>query len=463
MLTEMLTILLTEIKSFHQRQGLIQTPLWHMRGPMRSFRLGTNPRVSRIALGLTAAAAAVLLAACSSSGSPGSSSTTPQGTATSSSSTATSSGANVAALSSAVTQGAAVPSFATYQANYGGKIPSIANLADKKIMIIPGVSALAACEEIAQADAAIATAAGMKATIFSNQGSTAEHNTAIEDAIHQGYAAIDMGCAMDPSTSAPAIAQAEAAGIVVESYGATPQEATDAKITYNNVDPYALDAKLAADQAVAEHNGQAFHAIAITSNATGPATAIMEASLKAELAATCPGCTVSEVNVEVPDWQTQIASTVTSQLLQNPDTTVLFPDYSGMLTYMLAGIQAAHRSNDIKAYLAFGGGTPFVKLQTSGAGQAIIRSDIGGYPPWTGYLMFLQTARALEKLPAIPYDKAIGPDRIVTPGNAVDVLTTGGWGTSWVNGFRALLGLPALSGSALTAAATLNGAMVGTV
>ncbi len=400
------------------------------------------------------------VAGCSSgtSSSGAAPSSTSQSPATSASSPAASS-ADISALTSAVNQGAAVPSFSTYAANYGGKIPSIANLAGKKIMIIPGVSALAACTEIAQADAAIATAAGMKPTIFQNQGSTAEHNTAIENAIHQGYAAIDMGCAMDPSTSTPAISQAMKAGLVVESYGATPQEAADAKITYNNVDPYALDAKLAADQAVAQHNGQPFHAIAITSNATGPATAIMEASLKAELAKTCPACTLSEVNVEVPQWQTQIASTVTSQLLQHPDVTVLFPDYSGMLTYMLAGIQAAHRSGDIKAYLSFGGGTPFVKLQTSGAGQAIIQSDIGGYPPWTGYLMFLQTARALEKLPAIPYNQAIGPDRIVTPQNAVEVLTTGGWGTSWVNGFRGLLGLPALSGNALTSAATLNGAM----
>jgi ABC-type sugar transport system substrate-binding protein len=153
---------------------------------------------------------------------------------------------------------------------------------------------------------------------------------------------------MDPSTSAPAIAQALKAGLVVESYGATPEEAANSKITYNNVDPYALDAKLAVDQAVAQHNGQPFKAIAITSNAA-PATAIMENALKAELTATCPACTVTETNVEVPDWQTHIASTVTSQLLQHPDVTVLFPDYAGMLTYLLAGIQAAHRSNDIKA------------------------------------------------------------------------------------------------------------------
>jgi ABC-type sugar transport system substrate-binding protein len=425
-----------------------------------------TPRARRIASALAITAAALMIAACSSSSStsssPATSSAPAAGATSASGSSGASAGADTTALQSAVDQAAALPSFSDYAANYGGKVPNTSNLAGKKIMIIPGVSALAACTEIAQATAAIATALGMKATIFANQGSTAEHNTAIENAIHQGYAAIAMGCAMDPSTSAPAIGQALAAGIKVSVYGATTQEAAVAKVTYNNVDPYALDAKLAVDQAVAQHNGQPFKAIAITSNAA-PATAIMESSLKSELAATCPACTVSEVNVEVPQWQTDIASTVTSQLLQHPDVTVLFPDYAGMLTYVLAGIQAAHRGNDIKAYLSFGGGTPFIKLQTADPGKSIIQSDIGGYPPWTGYLMFLQTARALEGLPPIAYDKAIGPDRIATPDNAVEVLTTGGWGTDWVNGFRDLLGLPALSGSALTAAATLDGAMTGKV
>jgi ABC-type sugar transport system substrate-binding protein len=433
---------------------------WHRGGARRPLR------VRRMASALAITAAALMLAACSSSGSSSSSSSSASSAppaAASSSGSGASSGADLSALSSDVTQGAAQPSFSTYAADYGGTVPNVSNLRGKKIMIIPGVSALSACTEIAQATAAIATAVGMVPTIFSNGGTTAEHNTAIENAIHQHYAAIAMGCAVDPSTSAPALAQAMAAGIKVSVYGATPQEAAAAKVTYNNVDPYALDAKLAVDQAVVQHNGQPFHAIAITSFATGPATAIMESSLKSELAATCPACTVSEVNVEVPNWQTNIASTVTSQLLQHPDVSVLFPDYSGMLTYMLAGIQAAHRSGNIKAYLSFGGGAPFIKLQTSGAGASIIQSDIGGYPPWTGYLMFLQAARALEGLAPIPYDKAIGPDRVATPDNASEVYTTGGWGTDWVNGFRGLLGLPPLSGSALTAAATLNGSMTGTL
>jgi ABC-type sugar transport system substrate-binding protein len=426
--------------------------------PVRS-RIGRrSPRAARVASGVLAVGAAVLLAACSSSSSSSApAGSTPSGAAAGS---ASSTAADISALTADVNKYAATPSFSDYGPNYGGKIPSIANLAGKKIMIIPGVSALAACEEIAQAASNIAKASGMVPTIFDNQGTTAEHNTAIENAIHGGYAAIIMGCAMDPSTSAPAIAQAQKAGIVVGTYGGTPDMDQRAGTTYNTDDPYALDARLAAEQAVEQHNGQPFNAIAITSTATGPATAIEEASIQSTLAADCPKCTLTAVNVEVPNWQTQVASTVTSQLLQHPNVSVLFPDYAGELTYVLAGIQAAHRS-DVKTYLAFGGGTPFVQLQTASPGKDIIQSDVSESPPWTGYLLFLQAARGLEKLPPISYADAIGPDLIITPDNAVSVLETGGFGDDWVNGFRELLGLPDLSGSALHAASTLNGGMTG--
>jgi hypothetical protein len=78
--------------------------------------------------------------------------------------------------------------------------------------------------------------------------------------------------------------------------------------------------------------------------------------------------------------------------------------------------------------------------------------------------MFLQLARNLTGMPALgtPNNQVYGPNRLVTPSNASEVLQTGGNGTDWVNGFRGLLGLPALSGSALTAAATLNGSMTET-
>src|ERR1700729_4026038 len=440
-----------------------------MRGRMKRFRPdgrhdSPNPRGLQVAFGIAAVGAALLLAACSSSSSSTppatSSSSTSAASSTASASSASTTGADLSAMTADITKAAATPSFSDYGPNYGGKIPSISNLAGKKIMIIPGVSALAACEEIAQAASDIAKASGMVPTIFNNTGTTAEHNTAIEDAIHQGYAAIIMGCAMDPSTSAPAISQAQKAGIVVGVYGGTPDMDQRANTTYNTDDPYALDATLATEQAIEQHNGQPFNAIAITSTATGPATVIEEDAIQAELAKDCPKCTLSAVNVEVPQWQTQVASTVTSQLLQHPNVSVLFPDYAGELTYVLAGIQAAHRTG-VKTYLAFGGGTPFVQLQTVSPGKDVIQSDVSESPPWTGYLLFLQAARGLEKLAPIPYAQAIGPDLMITPDNADSVLATGGFGDQWVNGFRALLGLPALTGSALHAASTLNGAMTG--
>ncbi len=181
--------------------------------------------------------------------------------------------------------------------------------------------------------------------------------------------------------------------------------------TYNNDDPYALDAKLAAEQAVAQHNGQPFNAIAITSNATGPATAIEEASIQARSKADCPKCTLTAVNVEVPDWQTQIASTVTSQLLQHPNIDRPVPRLRGRADLRARG-HPGRAQTGVKTYLAFGGGTPFVQLQTASPGKSIIQSDVSESPPWTGYLLFLQAARGLEKLPPIPYDTGHrpGPD-----------------------------------------------------
>lgn len=368
---------------------------------------------------------------------------------------------NLAQLAKDVNQAASLPQFSTYAKGYGSPIKNPKALRGGKIMIIPGAP-LAACEEIAQAEAQLATELGMKPTIFQNNGTTTAYNTAINDAISQGYKAITPECAMNPATIAPAIAQAKAHGIKVVSYGATRKEMAQSKVQGNTVDPWGFDAKIAAEQAVYQHHGKPFQAIAITSN-QAPATAIMEAMLKKELHAICPACTLTEVNVEVPQWSSSIASTLTSALIRNPKATVVFPDYAGMLTYVLAGITAAHKTSTVKTYLAFGGGTPFIQMQAQQPGASIIQSDIGGYPVWTGYLLMLQTARVLQGMPPISYDNAYGPDRVCTPQNAVEFLKTGGWGTSFVNGFRGLLGLKPLSGKALFNASTLNGAMTAKV
>lgn len=363
--------------------------------------------------------AVLAVSGCSSGGSGGT-----QGSAASSGGGASS--ADLSKLAKDVQQAAALPDAKTYLAGYGSKVTNPEKLRGMKVMIVPGNSHIPACAEMSQADAALAQAAGMDATIFANGGTTAEHNAAVAQAITQHYNAINTGCDFDPKTAAPAIAQAAAAGIPVVAYGATQQEAQAGNLNIAGYvfDTWAQDGKIAADQAVVQHNGKPFQAIAITSNEV-PTTAIMQDALKAELQATCPKCTVSDVDVPVAGWTSQLPSAVTSALLRNPKVTVLFPTYSSMLPPMLQGIQAAHRTSDIKSYLAFGGGTSPVKLQTVDPGKSIIQSDIGGYAPWWGDLLFLQTARVLSGMPAIPIDKAIVPSRAVTPQNANEVLTTG--------------------------------------
>src|SRR5438132_1508447 len=71
------------------------------------------------------------LAGCSSS----SSSSSPQSAGSSSGSSSSSSGADVSALSNAVNQAAAEPTFADFGPGYGDKVTNTANLAGKKIMI----------------------------------------------------------------------------------------------------------------------------------------------------------------------------------------------------------------------------------------------------------------------------------------------------------------------------------------
>src|ERR1700689_2301719 len=118
-----------------------------MRGRMERFRTGRrNPRATRVAFGVVATVAAMLLAACSSSSSsstPAASSAPAASAAPASSaggstaaSTPASAGAssggsspNIAALNADVNKYAGLPSFSDYGSNYGGKIPSVANLA----------------------------------------------------------------------------------------------------------------------------------------------------------------------------------------------------------------------------------------------------------------------------------------------------------------------------------------------
>lgn len=365
---------------------------------------------------------------------------------------------NLKAVEKRVKAAAAVPSFTKYAHLYGTKIKDPSALKGKKVMIIPGDSEIGACAEQAQAASDLAKAAGMSPSIFSTTGLPSNLVSGVNAAISEKDAAILFECDFTPTTVAPSIAKAEAAGIVVGGYGGTKQEDVKTKLDWETATQWGPDASLGVDQAIAQHGGKPFQALALTANTIGT-TPIFTKTLRSEMSKLCPKCTVTYVNINVPTWATKITSTVESALSAHPKITVVFVYFGSMTSFALTGIEGVHRTSTVKTYLSFGGDTTVGKLQVSGPGHAVIQGGISTYATWTGYLDVLQMARVLEHEKPIPFAKAYGPSRIVTPQNAANLLKTGGFGTSFVNGFRKLLGVKALSGSALTNAATITGKM----
>lgn len=350
------------------------------------------------------------------------------------------------------------PDFAEYAKLYGAPIANPDVLKGKKLMIIPGTSKIASCVEQADAAKALAEAAGIETTIFANQGEAAERIQAVTQAINENYDAIIMECSFDPKVSSTAITQAAEAGIAVIVYGATREEAESGDLDVKAwvFDTFEQNGKLAADAAYVDHNGEPFHALAVTSDQV-PVGRVMSQAMRDELAKICPDCTLDEVDVPVRRWADDTQSTVTSALVGRDDITVLFPTYDGTSAYYLAALDTLNRTGDVKAYGNFGSGAGFRQGQLAKPGSDVFQFGVGGLTSWKGYLMTLQVARVLAGEEPIALDNAIAPNRVTTPANVAEVLSDGGYGVDWVNGFRELVGAAPLDGDALFNAATLDG------
>ena len=204
-------------------------------------------------------------------------------------------------------------------------------------------------------------------------------------------------------------------------------------------------------------NGKPFNMLLITSKAVqGSATGV--AAITNEFHALCgSACKLYTTDVEVPDWSTKIQSTVSSFLLAHKDITVIFPMYSGEYLFALPGVQAAHRTGDVVIVGGFGNGTPEIQLQLAPPGNTVAIGQISSYADWAAYEAYYQTALVLAGQQPVPWAKTFTPNVLTTPANAKAVLTgVGAYGNAFVNGYRKLFGLPALSGAALTAAATVG-------
>lgn len=371
-----------------------------------------------------------------------------------------SSGVNLKALGKEVKALEAAPKFKG-AAYYGGDLKGVTSLAGDKVMIVPGDSELQACTYMGKAASELFTAAGLKPTIFSTTGGVSTLTTAASDAISEGYKAILYECDFTATEVAPAIAQAEAKGIKVIGWGSTLAEDKAAHLQGSLNTTLGLVAKNGVEQAVYEHKGKPFQSIVIESKAVGtspPATA----TLLKELKKLCPKCKATVITANVTTWTTTLPSATESALERAPKATAIFDEFTGELSSVLAGIEGVHRTSTVKTYMGYGGGTAYLEDEAKGVGHTVVQGQIEEGVVWCGYEDVLQTIRLLLGDKAMPVSVFTGPRRLLTPQNVGSALKTGGFGTAFVNDFRAMLGLAPLSGSALTSAATLTGKLVGT-
>lgn len=349
---------------------------------------------------------------------------------------------------------AAASASVTGTSSPGPAIPDMAALKGKKIMALPGTTLIPTCKQDAETIKSIGDAAGTPVTMINDTGQISQWDSAIDLAISQHYAAVDYMCDDVPSLIIPELQKAAAAGVKVFGYALTEPVSSYPGLAGGTLEPTYSDYSAMLDQAFVATGGKPVNLLVISSVAViGNGQNV--AKLKAQVKTMCGSqCHVYVSDVEVPDWGTKIQPTVQTQLLTHPDINVVYPMFSGEYTFTLPAVEASHRNVIVTG--AFGGGTPQVQLQASSATNKIIIGDMTSDPVWAAYEMYYQTMLDLAGQPMRPLNDTYTPNILITTGNASQVLSGAAWGFDFVNAYRQALGLPALSGSALQAAATVG-------
>ncbi|MGH8988293.1 MAG: hypothetical protein ACRDXC_06805, partial [Acidimicrobiales bacterium] len=304
---------------------------------------------------------------------------------------------------------------------YGGVLKDPARLKGEKVMVVPGDSELQACTEMGKAATNLFAAAGMQPKLFSTKGGVSTLTTAAKDAVSEGYQAILFECDFTATEVAPAIATAEKHGLKIIGWGSTLKEDKEAHLQGSLNTTLGLVARNGVEQAVYEHHGKPFQSIIIESKAVGtspPATG----ALLTELKKLCPQCTDTVITANVTTWFTTLSSATESALLRAPKATVIFDEFTGELTGVLAGIKGVHRTSTVQTFMGYGGGTAYLVDQSKGVGHSVIQGQIEEGVVWCGYEDVIQTARLLLGEKALPVAKFTGPRRLITPQNVGTVL-----------------------------------------
>ena len=280
---------------------------------------------------------------------------------------------------------------------------------------------------------------------YSNQGLPNEHTAGVDQAISQKADLIILAQGINAELIVPALERAKAAGIPVlsthtyQNGTALPAALEDLVAGYITA-PFNEAARLMADYAIQETAGDG-DILLVNSSEVPPSNGMVEA-MKDELSTHCGGCGVSEVDVPVTSWATDIASTVQAELQTNPDIDFVLPVYDSMMLYVESGVLSAGKTGQVKT-ASFNGTPAILKLMQDGDTVAM---DVGEDVTWLAWSTLDEAGRILTGAETTADGNQQTPLKVITDANVAGTGTPPasgqGYGNAYVAGYEALWGKP---------------------
>jgi ribose transport system substrate-binding protein len=327
----------------------------------------------------------------------------------------------------------AVPKFVAPGPAFDAK----AKAGGKTLFVIPASSSVPFVSTISNNMKRIAALAGVKMTVWDNQGQPSQWVQGMDAAIAQKASAIVLLAGNDPAALQPQIKAAKAKGIptiVAHLYDDHQASAPNVGGLVNI--PYNIAGQLIADQAIVDTGGKA-DALVVTINQV-KSTVPMVAGIKSQFSQYCKGCKLTFTDVTIADIATKIQPNVQAALTADPGINYVICLYdSAEAPFAEAAIRAAGRTGKVK--ISTFNGTPSV-LKDVKKGD-IVTMDVAENLDWIGYAIIDQSMRIMGGLPAVK--NAHVPVRIFDKSNIAEAGSgfTSGWGTAYIAGYKKLWGL----------------------
>jgi len=274
-----------------------------------------------------------------------------------------------------------------------------------------------------------------------NQGKTEQYVQGMEYAISQKVDVITLTSGFDVRLVQPQIEKATEAGIVVvaSTFGGTTQ-GYEPYVSVAIPMQYEKAAELMTDYAIWKTEGN-LNALVITATDVYSSKSMIP-TIEDTLATNCPTAKTKWVDVQVPNWATQIQTEVQSALVADPDINYVICLYDSMTTYVWQGLLAAGKNAGDVGITGFNGTPGPMQLVAEGKSSIDVGQDI----LWAGYATIDVGLRVLSDTP--PNSGLVNeniPLRVFDETNAAEAgdppSLTAGYGTVAVDGYSALWGL----------------------